>query len=241
MIIYPAIDLKGGKCVRLEQGDMNKVKIFDDYPYRKAIDFENKGCEWIHIIDLDGAVKGESVNGSAVLDIIKNVKVPVQLGGGIRSIDDIEKWLSKGVSRVILGTIAVKNQAIVKEACKLFPGKIAVGIDARQGKVAIEGWLDGTDITYVDLALEFIDSGVSAIIYTDINRDGILKGPDIKGSCELVEKSSIPVILSGGVSSVEDIRAIKASGQSFNGVIIGKAIYENKIDLKEAIEVAKSN
>lgn len=236
MIIYPAIDLKNGKCVRLKQGMKDQVTVFDDFPYKRAAEFYESGCKWLHVVDLDGAFEGKSVNGKAVEDIIKNTNMSIQLGGGIRSLSSIEKWLDKGISRVILGTVAVENPEIVKEACKLFPGKIAVGIDAREGKVAVKGWVDNTETEVLDLALRFTDAGVSAIIYTDINRDGILNGPDIKGTSELAQKISIPVILSGGVSSINDLRFIKETNIAFNGVIIGRAIYDKKIDLRQAVE-----
>lgn len=238
MIIFPAIDLKGGKCVRLYQGDMNKATIFNDSPAIQAQEFENIGFKFIHIVDLDGAILGKSINHKSIKDILANITIPIQLGGGIRSISAIENWLELGVNRVILGTAAIKDPNLVIAACKKFPEKIVVGIDAKSGRVAGEGWVEDSNITILDLAKKFEDSGVAAIIYTDISRDGTLSGFDIAGTRTLAQSINIPVIVSGGISSIEDVykaRDLKKYG--VEGAIVGRAFYEKKIDHKKLIEV----
>lgn len=231
MIIYPAIDLKDGKCVRLIKGDMEMATIFSENPAEQALLFQQAGFKWLHIVDLNGAFEGYSVNAKIIQDIINHSKLKIQLGGGIRSIENISAWLEAGINRVILGTIAVANPALVKEACKLFPGHIAVGIDARNGIVATAGWAESSNITTIDIARKYEDSGVSAIIYTDINRDGILSGIDLEGTLKLKQSVNIPIIASGGISNMADVEQVKSSG--IDGVIIGRAIYDKKITLDE--------
>ena len=232
MIIYPAIDLKDGKCVRLYKGDMNQVTIFNDSPANQAKSFEDQGFKFIHVVDLDGAIAGSSANEKSVKSILKTVNIPVQLGGGIRNIETIEKWLDLGINRVIIGTAALKNPELVKSAAKKFPRKIIVGIDAKNGAVAVEGWVSESNITVIDLAKKFEDAGVVSIIYTDINRDGTLTGIDLEGTKKLAESINIPVIASGGVASIEDIIRLKTIEKyGVEGVIIGKALYEKKINI----------
>ncbi len=235
----PAIDLKGGQCVRLLKGDMNKATVFNNSAYHQAQEFVNAGCNWLHIVDLNGAFEGYSVNEEAVLDILKATKpahVKTELGGGIRSLAHMEKWLTAGIDRLILGTIALRNPKLVKEACKEFAGHIAVGIDAKDGYVAVEGWADVSQTTVLDLAKQFEDAGVAAIIHTDIARDGAMMGPNIEASLALAQHSPIPVIVSGGVSKMEDLQHIKNKGDGlFEGVISGRALYDGTIDLKKAI------
>lgn len=239
MIIYPAIDLKDGQCVRLLKGEMDQATIFNNDPAAQAKSFEEQGFQWIHIVDLNGAFEGKPVNGGAVASILKSVKIPVQLGGGIRDLETIATWIEAGISRVILGTIALRNPELVKQACKQFPGNIAVGIDARDGMVAVQGWAERSTVTVKELALKFEDAGVSAIIYTDINRDGVLSGPDLEGTKALAQAISTPVIASGGVSSLKDIEAIKQL-EPFGvaGVITGRALYDGRIVPAEALRVA---
>ncbi len=239
MDLYPAIDLKEGQCVRLFKGDMDQATVFNDSPGSQAASFVTAGAGWIHAVDLDGAFAGSSVNGAAVDDILASVgSVPVQLGGGIRSVEAAGAWLERGVSRVILGTVAVRDPSVVIEACKEFPGKVAVGIDARDGKVAVEGWADTSDLEVTDLAKRFEDVGVAAIIYTDINRDGAMTGVNLESTAALARAVNIPIIASGGVASLDDIRALKADGV-ISGVISGRALYEGAIDLGEAISVCR--
>jgi phosphoribosylformimino-5-aminoimidazole carboxamide ribotide isomerase len=234
MIIFPAIDLKAGKCVRLLKGDMMQATIFNDDPLQQAQEFCNLGFKFIHIVDLDGAVSGSSQNSEIVTKILKNAKIPVQLGGGIRSLADIEKWLDLGVSRVILGTIALQNPLLVKQACIKFPHKIIVGIDARNYKVATHGWVNDSNFSVIDLARQFEDCGVSAIIYTDISRDGMLLGFDYQGTKSLAQAIKIPVIASGGISSIADLKLVEELEEyGVEGVIIGRAWYEKKITLDE--------
>lgn len=234
MILYPAIDLKDGHCVRLLRGDMDKATIFGDDPAAQAAKFEAAGCEWLHLVDLNGAFAGTPVNAEAVEAILARVKVPTQLGGGIRDMRTIEMWLSKGLTRVILGTVAVENPDLVREAARAFPGRIAVGIDARGGKVATKGWAEETDVLVTDLAKSFDDAGVAAIIYTDILRDGAMKGPNIEATTALAKAVSIPVIASGGVSSLEDLIALRDT-RVIAGAISGRALYDGAIDLASAI------
>jgi phosphoribosylformimino-5-aminoimidazole carboxamide ribotide isomerase len=241
VILFPAIDLKDGACVRLIKGDMNQATVFNDSPADQARQFANAGCQWIHVVDLNGAFAGAPVNAKAVKDILAAVSVPVQLGGGIRDLGTVMAWLEAGVARVILGTAAVKNPGLVREACKTFPGRVAVGIDARGGKVATEGWADTGELTVEDLAKRFVDAGVAAIIHTDIDRDGILAGANVMASAALARAVPIPVIVSGGVASLDDLRAVKAEAASgIAGVISGRAIYDGRIDLAEAVALLAS-
>lgn len=240
MILFPAIDLKDGVCVRLKRGEMDQATVFNTDPAAQARAFADAGCQWIHVVDLNGAFAGRPVNGEAVDAILKAVKVPVQLGGGIRDRETIEMWLDRGVRRVILGTIALRDPLLVKEACKAHPNRIAVGIDARGGRVAVEGWAETADITARDLALKFEDAGVAAIIYTDIDRDGLLTGPNVEATAELARALTTPVIASGGVASLDDLRALKAmSSSGIAGVISGRAIYDGRIDVKAALELLR--
>ncbi|AAR36487.1 1-(5-phosphoribosyl)-5-[(5-phosphoribosylamino)methylideneamino]imidazole-4-carboxamide isomerase [Geobacter sulfurreducens] len=240
MIVIPAIDLKEGKCVRLEQGLMEKDTVFCDNPADQAREWERQGAELLHIVDLDGAFAGEPKNRASIEAIVKAIAIPTQLGGGIRDIPTIEAYLSLGIGRVILGTAAQRNPELVEEACRLFPGRIVVGIDAKNGMVAVQGWAEVTGVTAVDLAKRFEGYGVAAIIYTDIARDGMMQGPNIEATRALAEAISIPVIASGGVSSLKDIEnlmAIETSGIA--GAITGKAVYTGAINLAEAVALTK--
>ena len=236
MILYPAIDLKEGCCVRLIRGDMEQATIFNDDPAAQAASFAEAGASWLHLVDLDGAFAGKPVNAAAVEAIVNEVGIPVQLGGGIRTLATIESWLERGMMRVILGTAAVKDPDLVRQACRKFPGRIAVGIDARGGRVAVEGWAEETDVLAVDLARKFADAGVDAIIYTDIDRDGVLQGANIPATAELARAVPIPVIASGGVSSLTDIRGLMTE-KKIAGAIIGRALYDGRIDLAEALDL----
>ncbi|WP_425085552.1 1-(5-phosphoribosyl)-5-[(5-phosphoribosylamino)methylideneamino]imidazole-4-carboxamide isomerase [Ruegeria profundi] len=235
MILYPAIDLKDGNAVRLLRGEMDKATVFNEDPAAQARAFVDAGCEWLHLVDLNGAFAGEPVNAAPVEAILKACDVPAQLGGGIRDMATIETWIEKGLARVILGTVAVENPNLVREAAKAFPGKVAVGIDARNGMVATKGWAEETDVQVADLARSFEDAGVAAIIYTDINRDGAMQGPNIEATAALAQAVSIPVIASGGVSSLDDLIALRDCGVELNGAISGRALYDGAIDLAEAI------
>ncbi|MEX0307288.1 MAG: 1-(5-phosphoribosyl)-5-[(5-phosphoribosylamino)methylideneamino]imidazole-4-carboxamide isomerase [Ruegeria sp.] len=235
MILYPAIDLKDGNAVRLLRGEMDKATVFNEDPAAQARAFVEAGCEWLHLVDLNGAFAGEPVNAAPVEAILKACDVPAQLGGGIRDMATIETWIKKGLARVILGTVAVENPDLVREAAKAFPGKVAVGIDARNGMVATKGWAEETNVQVTDLARSFEDAGVAAIIYTDINRDGAMQGPNIEATAALAQAVSIPVIASGGVSSLDDLIALRDCGVELNGAISGRALYDGAIDLKEAI------
>ena len=239
MILYPAIDLKDVQAVRLLHGEMDKTTVFNDNPAAQAMEFVNAGCEWLHLVDLNGAFAGEPVNAAPVEEILKQTKVPAQLGGGIRDMATIERWIDKGLARVILGTVAVENPDLVRDAAKAFPGKVAVGIDARNGKVATKGWAEETDVMVTDLAKSFEDAGVAAIIYTDILRDGAMKGPNVQATADLANAVSIPVIASGGVSSLEDLQALKSCGAELNGAISGRSLYDGALDLAEALNVRK--
>jgi phosphoribosylformimino-5-aminoimidazole carboxamide ribotide isomerase len=238
--LYPAIDLKDGNCVRLFKGDMNEATVFNDDPAAQAQEFVKAGCPWLHLVDLNGAFAGEPVNAGAVKAILDRVNVPVQLGGGIRNIETMERWLGAGISRLILGTLAVKNPALVIEACKLFPGKVAVGIDALKGMVAVEGWAEASDIEVEELAKKFEDVGVAAIIHTDIDRDGTLSGVNAEASSKLANAVSIPVIASGGVKDISDIQKVYNMG-NLEGVITGRAIYDGGMNLIEALRISKGN
>ena len=239
MILYPAIDLKDGQAVRLLKGDMDKATVFNDDPAAQAMAFVEAGCDWLHLVDLNGAFAGEPVNAAAVEAILSRTKVPAQLGGGIRDMATIERWLSKGLARVILGTVAVEYPDLVREAAAAFPGQVAVGIDARGGRVATHGWAEDTDVDATDLARSFEDAGVAAIIYTDINRDGAMQGPNVEATAALARAVSIPVIASGGVSSMADLQALKDCGAALNGAISGRALYDGAIDLSEALHLLK--
>lgn len=235
MILYPAIDLKDGNAVRLLRGEMDKATVFNEDPAAQARAFVEAGCAWLHLVDLNGAFAGEPVNAAPVEAILKACDVPAQLGGGIRDMATIETWIEKGLARVILGTVAVENPDLVREAAKAFPGKVAVGIDARNGMVATKGWAEETNVQVTDLARSFEDAGVAAIIYTDINRDGAMQGPNIEATADLARAVSIPVIASGGVSSLDDLIALRDCGVELNGAISGRALYDGAIDLNEAI------
>ncbi|MDP5348007.1 MAG: 1-(5-phosphoribosyl)-5-[(5-phosphoribosylamino)methylideneamino]imidazole-4-carboxamide isomerase [Paracoccaceae bacterium] len=240
MILYPAIDLKDGKAVRLYKGEMDQATVFNDDPAAQAMDFVAAGCEWLHLVDLNGAFAGEPVNATAVEAILAACPgTPAQLGGGIRDMATIDRWLSKGLARVILGTVAVENPALVREAARAFPGQVAVGIDARDGRVATKGWATETDVMVTDLARSFEDAGVAAIIYTDINRDGAMQGPNIDATAALARAVSIPVIASGGVSSLADLIALRDCGAQLNGAISGRALYDGALDLRAALAALK--
>lgn len=236
MMLYPAIDLKDGVCVRLFRGNMDAATVYNDDAAAQARRFEAVGFQHLHVVDLNGAVSGSSVNRQAVERILKAVTIPVQLGGGIRDRAAVEGWLEAGISRVILGTAAVKNPQLVKEVARAHPGKIAVGIDAKKGMVAVEGWVESSTLPALKLAKMFEDVGIAALIYTDIARDGTLEGPNLDETAALAEAISMPVILSGGISSIEDLKAVKAREDSgIDGIIIGRALYENTIQPFEAL------
>lgn len=242
MILFPAIDLKDGECVRLKLGDMDQATVYNTDPAAQAKAFEDQGFEWLHVVDLNGAFAGESVNGAAVEAILKATKNPVQLGGGIRTLAHIENWLSKGLRRVILGTVAVRDPALVIEACKAFPGQIAVGIDAKGGKVAVEGWAEASELGVIELAKKFEGAGVAAIIYTDIDRDGILTGINWDSTLALADSVSIPVIASGGLASMEDIKRLTAPDtRKLEGAISGRALYDGRIDPAEALALLRAS
>jgi phosphoribosylformimino-5-aminoimidazole carboxamide ribotide isomerase len=238
MILYPAIDLKDGNAVRLVHGDMDQTTVFNEDPAAQAKEFVAAGCEWLHLVDLNGAFAGEPVNAAPVEAILKACPVPAQLGGGIRDMATIERWLNKGLARVILGTVAVENPDLVRDAAKAFPGQVAVGLDARNGRVATRGWAEETDVMVTDLAKSFEDAGIAAIIYTDILRDGAMKGPNIDATADLARAVDIPVIASGGVSSMNDLTALKETGV-ISGAISGRALYDGAIDLAAALTMLK--
>ncbi|HMK68083.1 MAG TPA: 1-(5-phosphoribosyl)-5-[(5-phosphoribosylamino)methylideneamino]imidazole-4-carboxamide isomerase [Stellaceae bacterium] len=239
MILFPAIDLKGGNCVRLLRGDMHAVTVFNDDPAAQAQSFAAAGFQWLHVVDLDGAVAGASLNAPAVERILAAVRLPVQLGGGIRSRAQIEQWLARGVRRVILGTAALRDPELVKSACRAHPGGIVVGIDAREGKVAVEGWATTAEITAAELAARFEDAGVAAIVYTDIERDGALTGINVEATAALARRLETPVIASGGLASLADIRALRRHERDgIAGVICGRALYDGRIDPKAALALA---
>jgi phosphoribosylformimino-5-aminoimidazole carboxamide ribotide isomerase len=240
MILYPAIDLKDGQCVRLLRGDMAQATVFGADPAAQARAFATAGCRWLHLVDLNGAFEGAPVNGAAVEAILAAVEVPVQLGGGIRDRATLERWLERGVTRVILGTAAVRDPGFVREAAAAWPGRVAVGVDARAGLVAVEGWAETTDMTATDLARRFEDAGVAAIVYTDIERDGAMQGPNVAATAALARAVAIPVIASGGVSSLADLQALKDSGAPLDGAISGRALYEGKLDLAAAVALLEA-
>ena len=236
MIFFPAIDLKDGQCVRLVHGDMQQATVFNDDAGAQAKAFVDQGCEWLHVVDLNGAFEGRPVNASPVQSILAAVDVPVQLGGGIRDLETMEFWLDAGVRRVILGTVALRDPDLVKAACRKFPDRVAVGIDARDGFVAVEGWAEVSEMTAFDLASKFEDAGVAAIIYTDIGRDGAMGGPNVEATTRLAAAISTPVIASGGVSSMDDLAALKAAGGGMlEGAISGRAVYDGRIDVAAAV------
>jgi len=238
MILFPAIDLKDGACVRLRQGEMDSATVFNADPAAQALAFESQGFEWLHIVDLNGAFEGKPVNEKAVEDILHAVHIPIQLGGGIRDLDTIVMWLEKGIDRVILGTVAVRDPALVREAAHDFPGCIAVGIDARDGKIAVEGWAETSEMTAIDLARKFEDAGIAAIIYTDIARDGELAGLNLEATATLARAISIPVIASGGLASIEDVRnLLKPDYKMLEGAIAGRALYDGRLDPAEALSL----
>ncbi len=236
MILFPAIDLKEGRCVRLKQGDMDQATIFNDDPAAQAATFEAQGFEWLHVVDLDGAFAGKPMNAAAVEAILQRVRFPVQLGGGIRDMKTVEGWLSKGIARVIIGTAAVRDPGFVREAAKAFPGKVAVGIDARDGFVAVEGWAETSALAADDLGRRFEDAGVAAIVYTDIARDGMLQGINWDGTIALAHALTIPVIASGGLASMADIERLCApDAATLEGAITGRALYDGRIDPAAAL------
>jgi phosphoribosylformimino-5-aminoimidazole carboxamide ribotide isomerase len=236
VILFPAIDLKGGQCVRLVKGDLRAATVFNDDPAAQARLFEVQGFRWLHVVDLDGAIAGKASNAPAVESILRAVAIPVQLGGGIRDAGSIERWLERGVRRVILGTAALANPALVREACRAYPGSIAVGIDARGGKVAVDGWTKTSEVPALELALRVEDAGVTAIIYTDIDRDGALTGVNVEATAALATRLETPVIASGGVASLNDIRALQRhESDGIEGVICGRALYDGRIEPKAAL------
>ena len=237
MIFYPAIDLKDGQAVRLLRGNMNMATVFNNEPAAQADEFAEAGCEWLHLVDLNGAFAGEPVNTDVVEEILSKIKIPVQLGGGIRNMVTLERWLEKGISRVVLGTVAVENPGLVREAAKLFPERVAVSIDARSGRVALKGWAEESDIEATELAKSYEDAGVAAIIYTDIDLDGAMQGPNVSATANLASAVSTPVIASGGVSTIQDLVKLKECGVSLNGVISGRALYEGALDLQQALSI----
>ena len=234
MILYPAIDLKDGVCVRLRRGEMDAATVFNDDPASQAKQFADAGCEWIHVVDLNGAFAGKPVNAAAVDSILATVDVPVQLGGGIRTLDTATDWLDRGVRRIVLGTVAVKDPEMVLEACRRWPGQVAVGIDARGGFVAVEGWAEQSTLSVYDLARRFEDAGVAAIVYTDIDRDGMMQGVNVDAMATLAEMTAIPVIASGGIASLDDLRALRARG-GIAGAISGRALYDGRLDIGAAL------
>jgi phosphoribosylformimino-5-aminoimidazole carboxamide ribotide isomerase len=238
MILFPAIDLKGGQCVRLKLGDMAQATVFNDDPAAQALSFERQGFSWLHLVDLDGAFAGRPVNGDAVGSILKAVAIPVQLGGGIRDLNQIDAWLARGIRRVILGTVALRNPDLVREACGKFPGRVAVGIDAKGGKVAVEGWAETSEMTAIELARRFEDAGVAAVIFTDVDRDGVLKGLNIEATLSLAGATGIPVIASGGLASLADIRRLlEPDCAILEGAISGRALYDGRLDAAEALRL----
>lgn len=241
MILFPAIDLKNGEAVRLEQGDMGRATVFNRDPASQARAFEAMGFEWLHLVDLDGAFAGKPVNALAVAAVLRAVNIPVQLGGGIRNLATVETWLGEGVARVIIGTAAVRDPSFVRQAAKRFPGKIAVGIDARHGKVAVSGWVEETMLDVTELAYTFEDAGVALIVHTDVERDGMMKGLNLDASIALANAVTIPVVASGGLASVDDVRALlQPRARKLAGAIAGRALYDGRLDAKEALALIKA-
>ncbi|GAA0552632.1 1-(5-phosphoribosyl)-5-[(5-phosphoribosylamino) me thylideneamino]imidazole-4-carboxamide isomerase [Rhizomicrobium palustre] len=237
VIIFPAIDLKDGHCVRLKRGEMASATVFNDDPAAQALEFQNAGFSWLHCVDLNGAFDGRSVNAEAVKAIRAAITLPIQLGGGIRDLKGIEAWLEAGITRVILGTIALTNPTLVKEAARAFPGKIVVGADAKGGKIATEGWAETSEVTPIELGKRFEDAGVAAVLFTDVDRDGLLKGVNVGATAALAAALTIPVIASGGVGGIEDIKALVAE-PNIEGVVVGRALYDGRIDPAEALKIA---
>lgn len=241
MILFPAIDLKNGQCVRLEQGDMARARVFNLDPAAQATSFAAQGFEYLHVVDLDGAFAGKPMNANAVETLLKAVTIPVQLGGGIRDLGTVEAWLAKGIERVIIGTAAVRDPELVKNAARTYPGRVAVGLDARDGKVAVEGWAETSQVTAIEIAQRFEDAGVAAIIFTDISRDGLLRGLNVDATVALADRISIPVIASGGLASIDDVRALLAPrAQKLAGAIAGRALYDGRLDPAAALALIRS-
>jgi len=241
MILCPAIDLKNGQCVRLEQGDMTRATVFNVDPAAQAASFAAQGFEYLHVVDLDGAFAGKPMNAHAVEAMLAAVTIPLQLGGGIRNLETIEVWLGKGVARVIIGTAAVRDPELVRSAARRFPGRVAVGLDAREGRVAVEGWAEDSEVTALDIASRFEDAGVAAIIFTDIARDGLLKGLNLDATIALAERISIPVVASGGLASMEDVKALLAPRAGrLAGAIAGRALYDGRLDPQAALALIRS-
>jgi len=241
MILFPAIDLKNGQCVRLEQGDMTRATVFNVDPSAQAASFAAQGFEYLHVVDLDGAFAGKPMNAHAVEAMLAAVTIPLQLGGGIRNLETIEVWLGKGVARVIIGTAAVRDPELVRSAARRFPGRVAVGLDAREGRVAVEGWAEDSEVTALDIASRFEDAGVAAIIFTDIARDGLLKGLNLDATIALAERISIPVVASGGLASMEDVKALLAPRAGrLAGAIAGRALYYGRLDPQAALALIRS-
>jgi phosphoribosylformimino-5-aminoimidazole carboxamide ribotide isomerase len=241
VILFPAIDLKEGHCVRLEQGDMARATVFNLDPAAQAASFAAQGFEYLHVVDLDGAFAGKPMNAHAVEAMLAAVSMPVQLGGGIRDLKTVEAWLTKGIARVIIGTAAVRDPQLVKAAAKTFPGRVAVGLDARDGKVAVHGWAETSEVTALDIARRFEDAGVAAIIFTDISRDGLLKGLNLDATIALAERISIPVIASGGLASLDDVTALLAPhARKLDGAIVGRALYDGRLDPQAALALIRS-
>ncbi len=241
MILFPAIDLKNGQCVRLEQGDMARATVFNLDPAAQARSFAAQGFEYLHVVDLDGAFAGKPVNAQAVKAMLKAVTMPVQLGGGIRDIGTVEAWLAKGVARVIIGTAAVRDPELVKAAARKYPGRIAVGLDARDGKVAVEGWAETSQVTALEIAQRFEDAGVAAIIFTDISRDGLLKGLNLEATITLADRIAIPVIASGGLASIDDVKAmLQPKAKKLAGAIAGRALYDGRLDPAAALKLIRA-
>jgi phosphoribosylformimino-5-aminoimidazole carboxamide ribotide isomerase len=242
VILFPAIDLKNGQCVRLEQGDMARATVFNLDPAAQAASFAAQGFEYLHVVDLDGAFAGKPVNAQAVEAMLKKITMPVQLGGGIRDLKTVEAWLEKGITRVIIGTAAVRDPDLVKNAAKQFPGRVAVGLDARDGKVAVEGWAATSEVTALEIAQRFEDAGVAAIIFTDIARDGLLKGLNLEATIALADRISIPVIASGGFASIDDVKALlDPRAKKLAGAIVGRALYDGRLDPAAALALIRGS
>jgi phosphoribosylformimino-5-aminoimidazole carboxamide ribotide isomerase len=241
VILFPAIDLKNGEAVRLQQGDMARATVFNRDPSAQAVAFEAAGFEWLHLVDLDGAFAGKPVNANAVAAIVKKVKIPIQLGGGIRNLATVESWLAKGIRRVIIGTAAVRDPEFVRQAAKKFPGRVAVGIDARAGKVAVSGWAEETQLEALELARLFEDIGIAAIVYTDVERDGMLQGLNLDATVALADAVTIPVIASGGFASIDDVRKLlEPRARKLEGAIAGRALYDGRVDAKAALDLIRA-